>query len=95
MFVFAIETNGRTVAFTKETDIIMLAGILGGERDEGKQMRSWLKTIGQWDRVFPVTARLATESEELDYGITTHEAGIIDDESVIVGLVDGVMTLAA
>ena len=28
MFVFAIETGGRTVAFTKETDRIMLGAIL-------------------------------------------------------------------
>jgi hypothetical protein len=26
---------------------------------------------------------LATESEELDYGISAHEAGITDDESLV------------
>jgi hypothetical protein len=84
MFVFAIETQGKTVAFTKEQDRSMLGGILEGGRDEGQQMRSWLKTIGQWDGVSQLTARLATDSEEIDYDITTHEADITDDESVIV-----------
>lgn len=84
MFVFAIETNGKTVAFTKEQDRIMLEGILGGEREEGQQMRSMLARLKTWDSVSPLSARLATESEELDYGIVTNEEGITDDESVIV-----------
>jgi hypothetical protein len=42
MFVFAIETCGKTVAFTKEVDRIMLDGILNGERDEGKHLRKTL-----------------------------------------------------
>ncbi|HEX3114243.1 MAG TPA: hypothetical protein VHQ48_02100 [Bradyrhizobium sp.] len=84
MFVFAIETCGKTVAFTKETDRIMLDGILGGERGEGQQMHSMLARIKTWDSVSPLTARLATESEELDCGIVTNEPGITDDESVIV-----------
>jgi len=72
MFVFAIETCGKTVAFTKETDRIMLDGILGGERGEGQQMHSMLARIKTWDSVSPLTARLATESEELDCGIVTN-----------------------
>jgi hypothetical protein len=43
MFVFAIETCGTTVAFTKETDRIMLDGILNGEREEGQQLRKTLQ----------------------------------------------------
>jgi hypothetical protein len=93
MFVFAIETNGRAVAFTTEQDRIMLDGVLGGERDEGQQMRSMLARLKTWDGTSPLTTRLATESEELDYGIATHEAGIIDDESVIAYLIHGEMEI--
>jgi hypothetical protein len=76
MFVFAIETCGKTVAFTKEVDRIMLEGILNGQRDEGQQLRDGLvylrDTVASrlWDGVAPFTARLATESEELDYDLT-------------------------
>ena len=88
MFVFAIETCGRTVAFTKEVDRIMLDAMLDGERDEGQHLLDGLSlmrdSIGPlWDGRAPITARLATASEELDYGITAHEAGITDDESLV------------
>jgi hypothetical protein len=91
MFVFAIATNGKTVAFTKETDRSMLDGILSGDRDEGQQMRSMLARLGSWDTAAPLTARLATESEELDYGITTRD--IDNDESVVVYLINGEMEI--
>jgi hypothetical protein len=94
MFVFAIETCGRTVAFTKEVDRIMLDGVLGGERQEGQQLRDGLiylrDKIGSrlWDGVTPFTARLATDSEALDYDITASEylekePGTGDDESLL------------
>jgi hypothetical protein len=82
MFVFAIETCGKTVGFTKETDRVMLDGVLNGHRDEGQQLRDGLmylrNKIGSshcdvWDGVSPFTARLATESEALDYDITAAE----------------------
>jgi hypothetical protein len=82
MFVFAIETCGKAVAFTKETDRVMLDGVLNGQRDEGPQLRDGLMylrdKIGSahcdvWDGVSPFTARLATESEELDYDTTAAE----------------------
>jgi hypothetical protein len=78
MFVFAIETCGRTVAFTKETDRVMLDGILNGQRDEGQHLLDGLSlmrdSIGPlWDGKAPITVRLATESEELDYDITAAE----------------------
>lgn len=79
MFVFAIETNGRTVAFTKETDRIMLEGVLGGDRDEGQQLREGLAYLKAWDGASPFTARLATKSEELDYEITTEEYGLYNE----------------
>jgi hypothetical protein len=78
MFVFAIETCGKTVAYTKETDRIMLDGILNGERGEGQMLRKM--TIGKpnmtrrlWDGVSPFTARLASTSEEIDYDIVANE----------------------
>jgi hypothetical protein len=72
MFVFAIETNGKTVAFTKETDRVMLNGVLNGDREEGQELRSVLSrtrdnTGALWNGVSPFTARLATDSEDLDY----------------------------
>jgi hypothetical protein len=93
MFVFGIQTQGKIVAFTKEQDSTMLGALLEGARDEGQQMRSMLARLKTWDGVSPLTARLATESEELDYGITTHEAGIEDDESAIAYLIHGEMEI--
>jgi hypothetical protein len=69
MFVFAIETRGQTVAFTKETDRIMLDGILIGGRQEAQELRTGLFDAGLWDGVSPFTARLATDSEEQDFEI--------------------------
>jgi hypothetical protein len=94
MFVFAIETCGRTVAFTKETDRVMLDGVLNGQREEGQHLRDGLlylrNKIGArlWDGSSPFTARLATDSEELDYQITAREhqkkeQDISDDESIL------------
>jgi hypothetical protein len=93
MFVFAIETCGKTVAFTKETDRIMLDGVLNGEREEGQHLLDGLSlmrdSIGPlWDGRAPITARLATESEEMDYDITAHEfmekePGVRTDESIL------------
>jgi hypothetical protein len=93
MFVFAIETCGRTVAFTKEVDRIMLDGVLSGERDEGQHLLDGLSlmrdSIGPlWDGKAPFTARLASTSEELDYNITADEYrhtqhDVSDDESIL------------
>jgi hypothetical protein len=94
MFVFAIETNGRTVAFTKEVDRVMLDLVLNGNRDEGQQLRTGMiylsDKIGSrlWDGVSPFTARLATESEEMDYDITAaehmdKEPDVRTDESIL------------
>jgi hypothetical protein len=64
MFVFAIETCGKTVAFTKEVDRIMLDGVLNGAREERQYLRHGLlslrETIGTqvWDGISPFTARL-------------------------------------
>jgi hypothetical protein len=84
MFVFAIETCGKTVAFTKEMDRIMLDGILNGEREEGQQLRMMTNPgnkNARWDGVSPFTARLATDSEEADYDIIACEC----DENDICG----------
>src|ERR1700759_4899714 len=91
MFVFAIESQGKTVAFTTETDRAMLDGLTAGAREEGEQMRARLKVIRLWDGASPLIARLATESEAIDYGITTRH--IADDESVVVYLVNGEMKI--
>ena len=69
MFVFAIETCGRTVAFTKETDRIMLEAFLSGDRDEGQHLLDGLSlmrdSIGPlWDGKAPITARLATRRKK-------------------------------
>jgi hypothetical protein len=71
MFVFAIETCGKTVAFTKEVDRIMLDGILMRLPDDILYMRDNNGPL--WDGVSPFTARLASASEELDYEITAQE----------------------
>lgn len=70
MFIFAIETNGRTVAYTKEVDLIMLEGVLTGKTDEGQKLRDGLSlmcdsTGPMWDGKAPLTPRLATASEPL------------------------------
>ena len=93
MFVFAIETCGRTVAFTKEVDRIMLEGFLSGERDEGQHLLDGLSLMRDhkgklWDGKAPITARLATASEELDYDMTAaeymeKEPGVRTDESIL------------
>jgi hypothetical protein len=68
MFVLAIETCGRTVAYTKEVDRIMLDGILnGGRQEEALKLREGLLCLRSWDGVSPLTARLATESEDLEF----------------------------
>jgi hypothetical protein len=94
MFVFAIETNGKTVAFTKEVDLVMLNGILNGAREEGQHLRDGLfylrDKIGAshcvvWDGVSPFTARLATEYEALYYDSTAaeHLPEGVSDESLL------------
>jgi hypothetical protein len=93
MFVFAIETLGRTVAFTKETDRVMLEGVMNGQRDEGQHLLDGLSlmrdSIGPlWDGKAPITARLATESEEQEYDITVGEylekaPDVRTDESIL------------
>ena len=90
MFVFAIETCGKTVAFTKEVDRVMHDGILNGDRQEGNDLCDYLlrDNSGLWDGVSPFTARLATESEKLDYEITASEylgkePDVSADESIL------------
>jgi hypothetical protein len=92
-FIFAIETCGRTVAFTKEIDRIMLEGILGGGREEeAKELRDGLSSLRDchgklWDGVSPITARLATASEELDFNMSLpddeQQAGEASGESFL------------
>jgi hypothetical protein len=65
MFVFAIETNGKTVAFAKETDRVMLNGQREHLRDGLMYLRD--KNGALWDGTSQFTARLATQSEEMDY----------------------------
>jgi hypothetical protein len=95
MFVFAIETCGKTVAFTKETDRYMLDGILNGEREEGKRLRDRLLFLraftGQWgwDGVSPFTARLATISEESDYDLVHQDPESVEEVSDRSILFDG------
>jgi hypothetical protein len=67
MFVFAIETNGDTVAFTKEQDPLMLEEFLSGDRDEGKFFHEEMIRFECWNGTSPFTARLATASEALVY----------------------------
>jgi hypothetical protein len=54
MFVFAIETCGKTVAFTKEQDRTMLDGLLSGDRDEGKHLLHGLSLEQLWDGNSPL-----------------------------------------
>jgi hypothetical protein len=67
MFVFAIETGGKTVALIQEDSRFMLEGFLTGEREEGQVLRRDIPQPHYWDGQSPFTARLATSSEELDY----------------------------
>jgi hypothetical protein len=75
MFVFAIETQGHTVAFVRESNRIMLEGVLNGQTEDGQHLRNALALTRdtRWDGSSPFAARLATESEEADYNITAHE----------------------
>jgi hypothetical protein len=66
MFVFAIETCGKTVALIQEEDRIMLDGFLSGEREEGHYFREQIPKL-YWNGTSPFTARLATSSEHLDF----------------------------
>jgi hypothetical protein len=73
MFVFAIETGGKTIALIQEDNRLMLDGFLTGEREEGMILR---RDVMQslWDGSSPFTARLATPDEELDYSLMYYEA---------------------
>jgi hypothetical protein len=82
MFVFAIETNGRTVALTKEVDRIMLDGFVNGEREEGQILRRDILQPEYWDGKSPFTARLATPLEELDYHCMNDGISESDSESI-------------
>jgi hypothetical protein len=74
MFVLAIETCGRTVAFTKEVSRVMLEGILTGDRqEEAQELRRGLLYSRAWDGVSPLTARLATESEDFEFHMNAPE----------------------
>ncbi len=66
MFVFAIETCGKTVALIQEESRIMLDGFLNGEREEGQYFREQMPE-SWWDGTSPFTPRLATSSEHLDF----------------------------
>jgi hypothetical protein len=72
MFVFAIETCGKTVALIQEDNRLMLDGFLTGEREEGMILRRDIPLY--WDGSSPFTARLATPDEELDYSLMYFEA---------------------
>jgi hypothetical protein len=71
----------------------MLDWILSGQRDEGQHLLDGLSlmrdTIGPlWDGKAPITARLATESEALEYDITSgeymeKEPDVRTDESIL------------
>jgi hypothetical protein len=74
MFVFAIETCGRTVALIQEDNRLMLDGFLNGEREEGRILRRDIVQPIYWDGTSPFTARLATASEELDYSLMYYES---------------------
>jgi hypothetical protein len=82
MFVFAIETNGKTVALIQEDNRLMLEGFLNGERDEGQILRRDILQPQYWDGKSPFTARLATDSEELDYRCMNDGISESDGESV-------------
>ncbi len=84
MFVFAIETNGRTVAFTKVVDRVMLDGVLNGKSAEGEHLRDGAYYL-QWDRVSPFTARLATDSEDAEYHVTFPEDRKLKSEDFMEG----------
>jgi hypothetical protein len=73
MFVFAIETCGKTVALIQEDNRLMLDGFLTGEREEGMILRRDIME-SFWDGSSPFTARLATPAEELDYSLMYYEA---------------------
>ncbi len=72
MFVFAIETCGKTVALVQEDNSLILEGFLTAKTKEGKCFINQIPE-GSWDGSSPFTARLATSSEELDYGIMYYE----------------------
>ena len=82
MFVFAIETNGKTVALIQEDNRLMLEGFLNGVREEGQILRRDIPQPACWDGSSPFTARLATDSEELDYRCMNDGISESDSESI-------------
>jgi hypothetical protein len=82
MFVFAIETNGKTVALIQEDNRLRLEGFLNGERDEGQILRRDIPQPHYWDGTSPFTARLATPSEERDYFFMREGINEPDGESI-------------
>jgi hypothetical protein len=81
MFVFAIETNGETVALIQEDNRYMLDGVLNGKRKEGRELRSHVRKEFAWDGVSPLTARLATPAEEGGYAILLKKKQISEADS--------------
>jgi hypothetical protein len=82
MFVFAIETCGKTVALIQEDNRTMLEGFLNGEREDGQILRRDIVQPIYWDGLSPFKARLATASEELDYHFMNEGISESDSESL-------------
>jgi hypothetical protein len=87
MFVFAIETNGKTVALVREENRYTLDGFLNGKRKDGRGLRELLLSIEEgggtliWDGVSPFTARLATSKEDSDYCHELEATGTRESDS--------------
>ena len=64
MFVFAIETCGKTVALIQEESRIMLDGFLNGEREEGQYFREQMPE-SWWDGTSPFNRAAAIATKEL------------------------------
>jgi len=87
MFVFAIETNGKTVALVREENRYTLDGFLNGKRKDGRELRELLLSVQEgggtqiWDGSSPFTVRLATPEEDSDYCHELELAGIPESDS--------------
>lgn len=66
MFVYAIETGGKTVALVGESASPLLTEMLHEEREAGKYFRQEIPSL-MWDGLTPIYARLATSDEFRDF----------------------------
>jgi hypothetical protein len=101
MFKFTVEVGTLPVAVITAVDEVMLDGFVEGHLDDGKQFRNELVESKHWDGVAPLTKRLSTPDESLDFDATfmtdmdDGKATVADEEYHVLWLVPVSTTLSA